>query len=149
MISHAAPGIPKRRCPCRSCAIAQLRNYRARLMRSRVAVEGRVEGRVFTFDIHAESELDTHVILSKQSRQSHAVRLLVGSCRAIRDSRRAFAQKIFSSRALKDLAAVLLDVRYFLTRPLGFPNDAVACRICAIAQIRNYRARLMCGGSWV
>ena len=36
------------------------------------------KGRVFTFDIHADSELDTHVILSKQSRQSVAIRFSVG-----------------------------------------------------------------------
>ena len=38
------------------------------------------QGRIFTFtfDIHADSELDTHVILSKQSRQSVAIRFSVG-----------------------------------------------------------------------
>lgn len=35
-------------------------------------------GRVFTFDIHADSELDTHVFLSKQSWRSSATRFLIG-----------------------------------------------------------------------
>jgi len=46
---------------------------------ARVEGEGREgEGRVFTFDIYADSELDTHSIPSKQSRRSLAIRFLVG-----------------------------------------------------------------------
>jgi hypothetical protein len=37
-----------------------------------------VEGRIFTFDIYADSEVDTHVILAKHSRRSVAIRFPVG-----------------------------------------------------------------------
>jgi len=50
----------------------------------------------------------------------------------------------FFHNALCKISPPLFLMSSVLTRPLEFPNDADACRICAIALIRNYRARLMC-----
>ena len=100
----------------------------------------RVEGRAFTFDIHAESELDTHVnILNNLGKVSPSASWLISAARSVILPRVSAAE--FSDNALCKISPPLFLMSDVFSRgpSLGFPNDADACRICAIAQIRYYR----------
>ena len=53
-----------------------------------------------------------------------------------------FAGEFLHQRPKKSGVRAPIDVRDVLPRgSLAFPNDAGACRICAIAQVRNYSSR--------
>ena len=51
----------------------------------------------------------------------------------------SFGGRLFRSCVLEDVATGPLLGLHVLLLDLVSPNDAGACRICAIAQIRNYR----------